>query len=122
MQDAWHVKMDASKARPALGARSIGDRIAAARLDAGLTQREFSQKLSLSSGAVAQWETGGKKPTVERLAMVAAVLDVSTDWLLGRSKEIGAAPRPEEDLRLLDEACQLGIDLHAVVREARQRR
>ena len=105
--------------------RNIGERIKSARLKAGFTQRELAKKLDVSAGAVGQWETGGV-PATERLATIADQLAVSLDWLLGKSRHDGqtggVGKQVEDDLRLVDEARQLGVNLRTVVAEARQRR
>ncbi|MEA2736994.1 MAG: Helix-turn-helix domain [Acetobacteraceae bacterium] len=105
--------------------REIGERIKSARQEAGLTQRELAKKLAVSAGAVGQWETG-KVPATGRLAALADCLGVSLDWLLGTSRHVRGPARAgadlEEDLRLVEEARRLGIDLRTIVAEARQQR
>jgi transcriptional regulator with XRE-family HTH domain len=100
----------------------IGERIKAARRNAGFTQRELAKKLHVSAGAVGQWETGGV-PATERMSTLADVLGVSLDWLMGKSPESNKlVTTMEEDLRLIEEARHLGVNLHKVVAEARQQR
>jgi transcriptional regulator with XRE-family HTH domain len=105
--------------------RQIGERIKSARMSAGFTQRALATKLDISAGAVGQWETGGG-PATERLAMLADILGVSLDWLLGTSgqaaKPAGTERDMQEDVRLVEEARHLGVDLRRVVAEARQQR
>jgi transcriptional regulator with XRE-family HTH domain len=105
--------------------RKIGGRIKSARQNAGFTQRGLAEKLGVSAGAVAQWETGGV-PATDRLATLTALLGVSLDWLLGQSGQVNTpsavGKEMEEDLRLIAEARQLGVDLRMVVAEARQKR
>lgn len=52
---------------------------------AGLTQRELGNRIGVSGQAVAQWETGVKRPSVENLTKLADVLETSTDAILGRN-------------------------------------
>ena len=105
--------------------REIGGRIKLARQKSGFTQRKLAKELGLSAGAVAHWETGSV-PATDRLATLAALLGVSLDWLLGQSGQVNApsaaGKQTEEDLRLIAEARQLGVDLRMVVAEARQKR
>jgi transcriptional regulator with XRE-family HTH domain len=103
--------------------RQISERIKSARRKAGLTQRQLAQKLDVSAGAVGQWETGSV-PTTERLPTLADSLGVSLDWLLGKTPQGDEfrAVAMEKDLKLVREARRLGVDLHKVVAEARQRR
>ena len=55
------------------------------RAAAGLTQRELGNRIGGSGQAVAQWETGVKRPSVENLTKLADVLETSTDAILGRN-------------------------------------
>ena len=45
---------------------------------AGLTQRELGNRIGVSGQAVAQWETGVKRPSVENLTKLADVLGHSS--------------------------------------------
>jgi transcriptional regulator with XRE-family HTH domain len=103
----------------------LAGRIRAARQRAGITQRELAERLSVTPGAVGQWETDGV-PSTERLTALAGVLDVSIDWLLGKSSQARhpaeAASDTDEDLRLIQEARRLGVNLKSIVAEARQQR
>jgi putative transcriptional regulator len=47
-----------------VGTRSAGERfVAAARLEAGLTQQEFARVAGASLGTVRKWERGGRSPS-----------------------------------------------------------
>ena len=59
-------------------------RIRDLRTCAGMTQRELADKLGISGAAVAQWETGDKRPTVGNLERLADIFGVSVDYILGR--------------------------------------
>lgn len=59
-------------------------RIRDLRTCAGMTQRELADKLGISGAAVAQWETGDKRPTVDNLERLADIFGVSVDYILGR--------------------------------------
>ena len=59
-------------------------RIRDLRTCAGMTQRELGDKLGISGAAVAPWETGGKRPTVDNLERMADIFGVSVDYILGR--------------------------------------
>lgn len=101
---------------------TIGARLRVARAGAHLSQRQLAARLSVSAAAVAHWETGGSQPATERLGAIATVLDVSVDWLVGKSTDPDRSDqRLTEDRRLLDEGRRLGVDFRAVVSEARQR-
>lgn len=61
---------------------AIGQRIAQARRNSGLSQVALATKLRLSPGAITQWETGRAMPTPEKFSQLAAVLEVEPGWLL----------------------------------------
>ncbi len=50
----------------------------------GLSQRQVAKSLNVSPGAVARWESGDNKPTMDNLLALATLLDCSTDMLLNR--------------------------------------
>lgn len=56
------------------------------RYKAGLTQDELAQKLGISKGSVAMWETNKRTPSTETLIRLADLFGVTTDYLLGRSE------------------------------------
>ena len=61
----------------------IGNRIAAARTLAGLSQTAFASALGVSRGLVGQWESHRKKPGRDLLAKIAAVTMTSMGYLMG---------------------------------------
>ena len=71
---------------------TLGERIAAARNRAGLTQLQLAQKLGLQLFQVADWERGAAEPSLEQMAALCRVLDVTSDYLLlGKEPD---APKP----------------------------
>lgn len=62
---------------------TIGQRIKAARLSAGLTQQELADKLAISFVGVSQWENDKRNPKRETLEKIAQVLGVSRMELEG---------------------------------------
>lgn len=61
---------------------TLGDRIAAARLEAALTQGGLAARLGVSEEVIASWENDRAEPRANRLAMLAGLLNVSVRWLL----------------------------------------
>lgn len=55
---------------------TIGQRIKAARLSAGMTQQELADKLGISFVGVSQWENDKRNPKRETLDKIAKVLGV----------------------------------------------
>lgn len=61
---------------------TLGEKIRAARKDAGLTQAQMAQMLGVSRQAVTKWETGKGIPDIENLKVMAGLLGMSLDELL----------------------------------------
>ena len=61
--------------------------LAAARVNAGLTQTQAGKKLGLSASTLANYETGRTEPDIENLGILADFYGVSIDWLLGTKGE-----------------------------------
>lgn len=76
------------------------ERLKEARKSKGLSQKEMAEKLFLSQQAYAKYEVGAAKPNTEMLTQIAAVLDVSIDYLLGiKTKEkLGTVVDAEDSL------------------------
>lgn len=72
-------------------AATLGDRIAAARLAAGLTQSGLAARLGVGEKMISSWENDRSEPRANRLAMLAGLLNVSVSWLLIGGGE-GVAP------------------------------
>jgi len=72
---------------PIKKAPEFGRRLAAFRKQAGLSQLEFSVKVGITRAMVDYYERRAKNPTADFIIKVAAVLDISTDELLGLPKK-----------------------------------
>lgn len=60
----------------------IGKRVQLARLNASLTQEQLAEKANVSSSFISRLETGKVLPSIERLYMLAEILDVGLQDLL----------------------------------------
>lgn len=79
-----------------------GERLAKARKEAGLTQAEMAEKLAVSPGAVAQWETDRVQPRNlrKRLRRWSTITGVSYGWLLaGEYAARDSNPEPTDNGR-----------------------
>ena len=56
---------------------SLKHKIAYWRIKRNLSQRELADKIGVSQAAVAKWETGGSKPTLDNVQNIADALDVA---------------------------------------------
>ena len=61
---------------------TLGDRIAAARGAAGLSQDDLAAKLGVRATTIDAWEHDRKEPRANRLQTLCGMLGVSLGWLL----------------------------------------
>ena len=61
----------------------LGEILAELREDRGLTQRELSRQLHISSSSISAYETGARLPNIETLVTFATFFDVTIDYLVG---------------------------------------
>jgi len=88
----------------------FGERLAAARIRAGLTQAELGAKIGMSQRGIANWEIRtNSSPNPEQLAKLAQVLDVTVEELVcGDAESIRQKPGPRGKLlKLFHEVADL---------------
>jgi len=67
---------------------TLHENIKELRIQCGLNQVEFANKMGVSKQCVSNWENDNVLPSIEMLEKMADFFRVSTDYLLGReSKE-----------------------------------
>ena len=91
---------------------TFGDRLAAAREAAGLSQSNLARRLGVRTKTIVHWEHDAAEPRANRLQMLAGLLGVSLMWLLtGEGEGIEgpgvASVRTPELMGLLGELRQL---------------
>lgn len=70
--------------RPAKKSRStLGERLAEARIKAGLSQAEVAERMGTTQPAIAYWERGAQRLRSDVVARLSEILGVSADELLG---------------------------------------
>ena len=94
-------------------AATFGDRVAAAREGAGMTQAQLAKRLGIRVATVRGWEDDLSEPRANRLSMLAGVLNVSIMWLINGEGEGMDAP---------DSAGEIDTDLKPLLDELRDMR
>lgn len=89
---------------------TFGDRVAAAREAAGMSQEALAKRLGVKLRTLQAWEDDQAEPRANRLSMLAGLLNVSIVWLITGEGE-GLSEPTEEDL--------LTPDMKAVLTEIR---
>ena len=79
----------------------LAARLRELRARRGYTQDHVAKRLGCHESAVSRWESGSRFPTGEDLVALADLFEVSTDDLLGRSKQFVNAGAALVDMRLL---------------------
>ena len=59
------------------------------REENGLQQKDIAKKLNRTPACISSWETGKTEPSLDDLIKLADYLEVSVDYLLGRTNEAG---------------------------------
>ena len=54
----------------------------------GILQKDLAQKLNKTRACISSWETSKTEPDLQSLIQIANELEVTTDYLLGRTDEI----------------------------------
>lgn len=70
----------------------LGLRIKFARLRKRLTQAELAEKLNIHPVTIGKYERGENRPDPEMLRRLADILEVSTDFLVGRTNDPSPVP------------------------------
>ncbi|MBV7408898.1 MULTISPECIES: helix-turn-helix domain-containing protein [Roseobacteraceae] len=79
-------------------AATFGDRVAGAREQAGMTQKQLAKRLGVRLATLKSWEDDLSEPRANRLSMMAGLLNVSMMWLINGEGEGLDAPVEEEPL------------------------
>ena len=93
-------------------AATFGDRLAAAREAAGMTQGQLAKRLGVKLKTLQGWENDLSEPRANRLSTMAGLVNVSMTWLINGEGEGLSAP--EDDA--------VTPDLTAIILEVRTMR
>ena len=67
--------------------RQIGSRMSVCRQNRNMTQEELANRLGITPQALSKWERGVSLPDTSMLPDIARILEISTDYLLGISRQ-----------------------------------
>ena len=67
---------------------TLGEKIKEARKEAGFSQEQLAEKMSVSRSAIAKWETDKGIPDVNNLKVMSQLLGVSIDYLLDDGEKL----------------------------------
>lgn len=91
--------------RPTKKPRStLGERLAEARIKAGLSQAELAERMGTTQPAIAYWERGAKRLRSDVITRLSKILGVSADELLGTKTRRSPAAKPTGRSRQLFDA------------------
>ncbi len=81
----------------------FGDKVKKLRVDRGLTQTAFAQRLGMRKSIISAYESQMRMPSLEMLIKIALEFSVSVDWLLGveRAKSMDVTELTDEQVILL---------------------
>ena len=80
----------------------VSDRIRLLRERRGLTQSELAKQLGITRSSVNAWEQGISVPSTQYIVELAAIFNISTDYLLGveSTASINVSGLTDEDIEL----------------------
>ncbi|SEQ25822.1 helix-turn-helix domain-containing protein [Thalassovita taeanensis] len=77
---------------------TFGDRVAAARDQSGMSQKQLSKRLGIKLKTLEEWEQDLSEPRANKLSMMAGLLNVSIMWLLNGQGDGVDAPIDDTQL------------------------
>ncbi len=89
----------------------LGDRLAAARETAGMSQEALAKRLGVKLITLEKWEQDASEPRANKLSMVAGVLNVSMVWLITGEGEGISDP---DDMAISGDVQDILLELRAV--------
>ncbi|MCY9350692.1 helix-turn-helix transcriptional regulator [Bacillus licheniformis] len=87
----------------------LGKKIATLRKEMGLSQYELADRLGFSRGKLANYEQGTREPDYETLKKIADFFEVTTDYLLDRSKNPSIVKDKETSYNIDDPDLQIAF-------------
>lgn len=69
---------------------TFGERLVKARKEIGLNQKQFAERMGITTTRLNYWEKDKRQPDVEMIKALASALDVSADYLIGNENNAPA--------------------------------
>lgn len=91
---------------------TFGDRLAAAREAASMTQGALAKRLGVKLKSLQNWEEDLSEPRANRLSMLAGILNVSMVWLITGEGE--GLTDPDEDDTLSPDVNEVLVELRSL--------
>lgn len=91
---------------------TFGDRLAAARHKAGLSQKEMAKRLGVKVSTLRSWEDDWSEPRANKLQMVSGLLNVSLPWLLTGEGE--GISNPEDTIEMPTDIANIMTEIRDV--------
>ncbi|MGN0375393.1 MAG: helix-turn-helix domain-containing protein [Butyrivibrio sp.] len=81
----------------------FGDRLKSLRKQKNLTQKQLADLVGVKNSIISFYEVGDRLPSLEIVKKLAAVLHVSTDYLLGfeKNNSVDVSGLDENDIKLV---------------------
>jgi transcriptional regulator with XRE-family HTH domain len=86
---------------------SIGERLKIARDSAKMTQQQVAEALGIERAAYTAYESNRRKPSIEKLAQLSVLFNVTSDYLLGLSNDLSQKTQNTENIDI-DELLESG--------------
>ena len=83
---------------------TFGQRLVASREKQNLSQKELAERLGITPTRLNYWEKDKREPAIEMIKLIAQILDIDTNYLIGYQPQNKKAPS------LSDEAMKLARD------------
>ena len=80
----------------------FAQRLKQLRAENQMTQVQLAEKLGVSKGTVAMWETDKRSPSFEMLAEMTNLFDRRMDYILGYSDDPSSPKPPDEEMNQME--------------------
>lgn len=94
-----------------MSGKSFSIRLHVVRKRRNLKQSELAERAGLQASAVSHFETGRRSPSFNNLRRLADALDVTTDYLIGRTDHpMSSGPNIDKLFRSVDEMSEMNLE------------